>query len=234
MANAVVKARVVWYGQNTVGGGASCDVTMPMHSLEIEDDVSRMYMVYEETDINDIGFNQDFRLKKRSRDRIEGYVPLLSSMPVQSGASQHWQAAEHQQSGYNHGGSYVGNDQAPVGQEEECRWASTLEEVGGFEWTAPKEAEDLSPPGFRVVGIRRAFQKVFAIVHTTQGDSQHDHPLTLLRRRIFFSVVADHVKHRLPYMMGWEMMEHSSLILSNDIILANARFYETIVRWVCM
>lgn len=232
---AVVKARVRWLAaeQGGRGGQPVCNGLLPMRSLEVADVISREHILYEQQAPEDIRWTVKERLYAPSLRKIRDALPkglAPSSFPGQQQVCAVGPAQDD--TGYNHAGVYVGTNDPPMGEEEQQRWHATLDEVAGFNWSLPREVEDPDPPVFEVVGLRRADGKIFATVETSQGDTQHDHTLESIRRRIFNHVVAERVGILLPLMMQWRMLRRSILILDPHIIAGNAKYYERIAGYV--
>ena len=233
----ITKARVMWMGLENVHDGDGrvplcCKPSKEMRSLGITDVISRSHLVYEEEDHLHIRFTTKGLLYKPSVERIRKALPkILPRMPCQDDddAEDGDLAQVEPDQGYNHAGIYVGGNDVPGTAGDQDRWDATFEEVGGFRWSADPEPEEPEPPTFEVVGLRRARGQVFCIVRTCQGDKQQDHPLEIVRRRIYDSVM-ENVKSQVPFMMQWPRLRDSSLILDPTIILANALHYEKVMR----
>ena len=228
---AVVKARVRWLAADQGGSGGQlvCNGLLPMKSLEVNDIISREHILYEQQEPQDIKWTVNGRLHAPSLKKILQALPKGLSTSSFPGQQQVCTVGPAQDAtGYNHAGVHVGTNDPVSGEVEQRRWQATLDEVVGFKWSLPREAEDPDPPVHEVVGLRRAHSKIFATVETTQGDHQHDHTLESIRRRIFYLVVGERVGIPLPLMMQWRMLRHSILILDTQIIAANAKYYERV------
>lgn len=190
--------------------------------------------MYEEQDLHHIRFRVNGVLHKHSIDRITQALPkVLPSAPLKEEEEDGAQAGEllevAPRQGYNHAGVFVGGNDLPSSEGEQRRFKATAEEVCGFQWSADPEPEEPDTPTFKVVGLRRDGDQTYCVVQTSHGDRQQDHPLDIVRRRIFYSFMDD-AKDRLPFMMEWPRFRRSSLILDPTIVLGNTLHYEKVMR----
>ena len=231
----ITKVRVVWLGLKNSREGEGqvpfyCKASKGMAYLEVDDVISRRHIVYEEEDLHQIKFKNNGALHKLSLDRITKALPtVMPSVPSQEQEKDVGEVVEvAPRQGYNHAGVYVGTNDLPS-SDEDGREEATFKEVCGYQWSADPEPEEPEAPTFTVEALRRVGGQVYCVVRTSQGETQQDHTLESVRRRIFYSIMDD-IRGQLPFMMQWPRFRRSSLILDPTIILANALYYEKVMR----
>jgi hypothetical protein len=213
-----------------------------MHELGISDDVPRSMIFYEEQAPGAVKRKVDGHLYKPSLQRITAAAPKVVSDSVRSRGRGQDDAQDLPDTNTtstqdlpapirahtNHAGFYV--DNLPAQPAEQEQWRATLEEVCGFTWKQDDQLGADPPLLYEVTAIRRWNGRLWAVVKTSNGDMQHDHLLSDVRRRMF----AERVEkvHRsqgfagpLPLMLSWEAFFESTLAMDVDLVATNLGYY---------
>lgn len=206
-----------------------------MRPLGIFDWMSRGDLVYEEWKPKDITLTpRGLKLTKDSLEVLDGSLPLpYTTPPEQQGHKQGVGPTPAPEATYNHAGVLIGGNERAETREDKVRWATTLQELEGFQWRGPRTVEDPDPPTYRVANIRRENGVMYAVVTTSEHDTQYDRDLVDVRRRRYRQEVADQVGGVLPLMLQWRKLSESRLTIDYSILRENAAAYRGIQRLAC-
>lgn len=132
----------------------------------------------------------------------------------------------------NHAGVIIGANQPPQ-LHELALWSAARDEVMNFEWRAQPDPDEPDPPTYRVTGIRRSANTLFAIVHSNHHDRQEDHLMGEIREKVFYSRVEVGLRVKnVPLMLRWSSFSCANLSINHDMLRANLKHYNDIVRCV--